>query len=105
MSMEEHPVRLVLVDLSHSVGLAERSLWELATRLPRQRYAVRIWLSADPSADVLAEALEGRELGVERFEEQGSRWDPRTPFHLWLKLRRERPRLVHVHHGAPSGSL
>ena len=88
--MEEHPVRLVHVDLSHGIGLAERTLWELATRLPRERYAVRVWLSAAGSADGLAEALEARGFGVERIDEPGSRWDPRTPFRLWLKLRRER---------------
>src|ERR1044072_1671014 len=102
--MEEHPVRLLLVDLSPSIGLAERLLWELATRLPRERYAVRIWLSAQPSADALAEALEAAGFGVERFGESGGRWDPRTPFQLWLKLRRERPQLVHVHHVAEAGS-
>jgi glycosyltransferase involved in cell wall biosynthesis len=104
MSMEEHPVRLVLVDLSRDVGIVQRSLWELATRLPRERFAVRVWLSADTSADVLAEALEACDFGVERFDEPSSRWDPRTPFHLWLKLRRERPQLVHVHH-AESGAV
>ena len=103
--MEEHPVRLVHVDLSHGIGLAERTLWELATRLPRERYAVRVWLSAAGSADGLAEALEARGFGVERIDEPGSRWDPRTPFRLWLKLRRERPQLVHVHHAGEPASL
>lgn len=102
--MEEHPVRLVLVDLSHSIGLAERSLWELAMRLPRERYAVRIWLSADEGASGLAEALEQHGFEVERFDESG-RWNLRTPFHLWLRLRRLRPQLVHVHDSGAPGSL
>jgi len=57
------------------------------------------------SADGLAEALEARGFGVERIDEPGSRWDPRTPFRLWLKLRRERPQLVHVHHAGEPASL
>ena len=103
--MEERPVRLVLVDLSDRIGLAERSLWELATRLPRERYTVQAWLSAGEHADALAEALEARELRVERFDEPASRWDWKTPFHLWLRLRRERPQIVHVHDAGAAGSM
>ncbi len=100
--MEEHPVRLVLVDLSRTAGVAQRSLWELATRLPREHYSVRVWLSADPAAEGLAEALESAGFGVERFDDPGRRWDLKTPFHLWLRLRRERPQLVHVQHTEPA---
>ena len=103
--MEERPVRLVLVDLSDRIGLAERSLWELATRLPRERYSVQAWLSAGDHADALAEALESRELRVERFDEPASRWNWKTPFHLWLRLRRERPQIVHVHDAGAAGSM
>ena len=105
MSMEERPVRLVLVDLSHRVGLAERSVWELATRLPRERYTVQVWLSAGEHADALVEALEAHELRVERFDEPASRWDWKTPFHLWLRLRREHPQIVHVHDAGAAGSM
>src|SRR5439155_15781093 len=28
-----------------------------------------------------------------------------TPFQLWLKLRRERPGMVHVHHGGEAGAM
>jgi D-inositol-3-phosphate glycosyltransferase len=105
MSMEEHPVRLVLVDLSPHIGLAERSLWELASRLRPERYSVKIWLSGDPQVSGLAEALAARGLWVERFGEARSRWDWRTAFGVWLRLRRERPMLVHVHHSGSAGSL
>jgi glycosyltransferase involved in cell wall biosynthesis len=103
--MDDRPVRLTLVDLSRGIGLAERSLWELATRLNRGRYEVHAWLSGSPALDDLAEALCSREILVERFEAETARWDWRTPFGQWLQLRRERPRLVHVHHAPGSGSL
>jgi glycosyltransferase involved in cell wall biosynthesis len=103
--MDDQPVRLTLVDLSRGIGLAERSLWELATRLRRGRYEVRAWLSVSSDLDDLAWALSDQDVAVERFETEHGRWNWRTPFGQWLQLRRERPRLVHVHHAPGAGSL
>src|SRR5712691_11135755 len=42
-----NPLSLVLADCADHIGV-ERAVWELATRLPRDRFSTRVWLSSDP---------------------------------------------------------
>jgi hypothetical protein len=38
-------IRLLLVESGRAVGGTERVVWELATRLPKSRFDVRVWLT------------------------------------------------------------
>ena len=95
-------MRLVLAESGRTVGGTERVVWELATRLPPQRYEVAVWLSDDPGVDEFATALAARDLPVHRLAEVDSRWDWRGMLRTWKMLRRERPALLHVHHVWPA---
>lgn len=95
-------LNVLLAESGRSVGGTERVVWELATRLPARRFAVRVWLSPAPALDEFASALGGRGIAVERVAEVDSRWDLRGMLGTWSKLRRARPDLLHVHHVWPA---
>jgi len=95
------PLSLVLADCAESVAV-ERTLWELATRLPRDRYDVRVWLASDPAKNPLAEALESRAIAVDRLPAPGATWGVRGLLQTWSRLRRAKPRLLHLHFTWPS---
>jgi glycosyltransferase involved in cell wall biosynthesis len=98
-------VSLVLAVTGTGVGGAERAVWELATGLPADRFDVRVWLSASPGVDELAESLAVRQCPVDRVEDVGSRWDWRGMLAVWSRLRRQRPALLHLHHPRPDTDL
>ncbi len=102
MRTETERLKLLLVESGTAVGGTERVVWELATRLPANRWDVRVWLSPAPGVDEFAAALEERDLAVRRVAEVDSRWDARGMWRTWLGLRRERPDLLHVHHVWPA---
>lgn len=102
MRTSESRVSVVLAESGTTVGGTERVVWELATRLPRERYDVRVWLAPAPGVDELARALEQREVPVDRVGEVDSRWDWRGMLGTWHHLRRIGPRLLHVHHVWPA---
>ncbi|HTO91490.1 MAG TPA: glycosyltransferase family 4 protein [Candidatus Sulfotelmatobacter sp.] len=93
---------LVLAESGRAVGGTERVVWELATRLPRNRFEVRVWLSDDPGVDEFAAALEAQEIPVDRVGEVDSRWDWKGMLQTWRKLRGSRASLLHVHHVWPA---
>jgi len=95
------PLSLVLADCAESVAV-ERTLWELATRLPRDRYDVRVWLPADPAKNPLAEALAARAIHVDRLPNPGATWSVKRALETWSRLRRAKPRLLHLHFTWPS---
>ncbi len=95
-------IPVLLVESGKSVGGTERVVWELATRLPRARFDVRVWLSDAPGVDEFAAALAARELPVERLAEVDSRWDVRGMLGTWSRLRAARPTILHVHHVWPA---
>jgi glycosyltransferase involved in cell wall biosynthesis len=95
-------ISLVLAESGTAVGGTERVVWELATRLPKSRYDVHVWLSPHPGVDELAESLGARGVHVARVSEVDSRWDWRGMLATWLRLRRARPTLLHVHHVWPA---
>ena len=94
------PLSLVLADCADSL-LVERTVWELATRLPRDRFDVRVWLSPDPAKEPFAAALAAREIAVDRMPTAGAGWGFRRVFDVWGRLRRARPSLLHLHFGWP----
>lgn len=100
--METERISLVLAESGTAVGGTERVVWELATRLPKSRYDVQVWLSPAPGVDELAESLEAREIKVARVSEVDSRWDLRGMLATWVRLKRTRPTLLHVHHVWPA---
>ncbi|HTR97557.1 MAG TPA: glycosyltransferase family 4 protein [Candidatus Acidoferrales bacterium] len=97
-----HPLSVLLVESGRTVGGTERVVWELATRLSPQRFAVRVWLSPSPDLDEFARALAARGLAVERVAEVDSRWDWKGMLGTWMRLRRLKPDLLHVHHVWPA---
>lgn len=99
---EAKRLNVLLAESGRSVGGTERVVWELATRLPARRFAVRVWLSPEPALDEFAAALESRGLAVERVAEVDSRWDLRGMLGTWAGLRRAKPDLLHVHHVWPA---
>jgi len=88
---------LLFAQAADEIGTAERVLWELATRLPSSRYAIRAWLSPAPGVDELASSLEERGVEVERLAFLRSKWDVRGQAALWSAMRRARPALIHLH--------
>ncbi len=102
MQAESERLKLLLVESGTTVGGTERVLWELATRLPPSRWAVRVWLSPAPGVDEFAAALAARGLPVERVAEVDSRWDWAGMWATWRRLGRERPDLLHIHHVWPA---
>ncbi len=99
---EAKRVNVLLAESGRSVGGTERVVWELATRLPAHRFAVRVWLSPAPALDEMAAALAERGLEVERVAEVDSRWDFGGMLGTWRRLRRARPDVFHVHHVWPA---
>jgi glycosyltransferase involved in cell wall biosynthesis len=97
--ISEGPVNLLLVQTGEEFGTSERVVWELATRLPSNRYVVDTWLSTSPGLDELASTLEDRGIGVVRPRPIRSAWDLRSRWQTWSALRRRQPSLVHVHAG------
>jgi glycosyltransferase involved in cell wall biosynthesis len=95
-------VKLLLVESGQAVGGTERVVWELATRLPPERFDVCVWLSPVPALDEFAEALAARGLGVDRVAEVDSRWDWKGMLATWSRLRKLKPDVVHVHHVWPA---
>jgi glycosyltransferase involved in cell wall biosynthesis len=95
-------LRLLLVESGTAVGGTERVVWELATRLPRARWDVGVWLSPAPGVDEFAGALEARDIPVARMREVDSRWDWPGMWATWRRLGRERADLLHVHHVWPA---
>ena len=102
MRTEAERVSVVLAESGTSVGGTERVVWELATRLPAARFDVRVWLSTAPGVDEFAAALMARGIPVDRVAEVDSRWDWKGMWETWRRLRRLRPRLVHLHHVWPA---
>ncbi len=95
-------LNVLLVESGRAVGGTERVVWELATRLAPERFAVRVWLSPVPALDEFAAALEARGIPVERVAEVDSRWDWKGMLGTWNALRRVRPDVLHVHHVWPA---
>ncbi len=102
METNAQRIRLILAESGRAVGGTERVVWELATRLPRVRFDVRVWLSDDPGVDELADAHAAREIAVASVAEVDSRWDWRGMLGTWRRLKRARPDLLHVHHVWPA---
>ena len=102
MRTESERLKLLLVESGTSVGGTERVVWELATRLPAERWDVRVWLSPAGGVDEFAAALAARGLPVARVAEVDSRWDWAGMVRTWRRLGRERPDLLHVHHVWPA---
>lgn len=98
------PLSLVIADCADSVSV-ERTVWELATRLPRDRFDVRVWLSSDPAKTPFAEALECREIAVDRMPTHGAAWSFRRMFDVWGRLRRAKPAVLHLHFAWPSADV
>ena len=96
------PLKILLVESGTAFGGTERVVWELATRLPRARWDVRVWLSPARGVDELADALADRDVPVSRVAEVDSRWDWRGMWATWRRLAREKPALLHVHHVWPA---
>ncbi|MFN8587768.1 MAG: glycosyltransferase [Candidatus Eisenbacteria bacterium] len=95
-------LKVLLVESGTSVGGTERVVWELATRLSPARFEVHVWLSPAPALDEFAAALAARGISVARLAEVDSRWDWRGMLDTWLRLRRLKPALLHVHHVWPA---
>jgi len=93
---------LVLAACSEAAGMAERAIWEIATRLDGGRFTVQVWLSTAPALDELAAALAARGLEIERMPEVDSPWDWRRRLELWRRFHRTRPTLLHFHCGSPA---
>jgi len=93
---------VVLAESGTSVGGTERVVWELATRLSKRRFDVRVWLAPASALDEMAAALAAREIPVTRVREVDSRWDWKGMLDTWRVLRRERPALLHIHHVWPA---
>jgi len=102
MRTEDQRLIVLLVESGKSVGGTERVVWELATRLPKTRFDVHVWLSPSPGVDEFAQALSAAGLTVARVEEVDSRWDWKGMLATWLKLRALRPAVMHVHHVWPA---
>ena len=96
------PLKILLVESGTTLGGTERVVWELATRLPRARWDVRVWLSPARGVDEMADALADRGVPVSRVAEVDSRWDWRGMWSTGRRLSRERPELLHVHHVWPA---
>lgn len=94
------PLSLVLADCADHVAV-ERAIWELATRLPRDRFSTRVWLSSDPAKEPFAAALELRDIPVDRMPAPSASWSFRRVFDVWGRLRRARPTLLHLHYAWP----
>jgi glycosyltransferase involved in cell wall biosynthesis len=100
MSARDRPrVRLLLVESATTIDSAQRLVWELATRLPDHRYALRVWLSPSPDMDPLADSLESRGIPVDRVVEIALPWKWGRTVALWSQLHRLGPKLVHFHAG------
>jgi len=95
-------IRLLLVESGRAVGGTERVVWELATRLPKSRFDIHVWLSPDPGVDEFAAALSEAGLTVERVAEVDRRFDLGGMAATWTRLRRLAPDLLHVHHVWPA---
>jgi glycosyltransferase involved in cell wall biosynthesis len=95
-------IRLILAESGRSVGGTERVVWELATRLSPERFALRVWLSPAPGVDELEDALRETGVVVERVAEVDSRWDLGGMLRSYRALRRVRPHILHVHHVWPA---
>ena len=93
---------VLLAESGRAMGGTERVVWELATRLPRERYDVTVWLPEVPGMDEFAAALAARDVRVERVPEVDSRWDWKGMFRTWRGLRRLSPSLLHLHHVWPA---
>ena len=93
---------VLLAESGRAMGGTERVVWELATRLPRERFDVTVWLPGAPGLDELAASLEGLKVRVERVSEVESRWDWKGMFQTWRWLKRRRPSLLHLHHVWPA---
>jgi glycosyltransferase involved in cell wall biosynthesis len=99
---ESARVRILLVESGRAVGGTERVVWELATRLPKSRFDVHVWLSTAPGVNELATALASAGITVDRIAEVDSRWDWKGMLDTWSRLRRLKPALLHIHHVWPA---
>ena len=99
---ENERIRLLIAESGGAFGGTERVVWELATRLPRDRFEVSVWLSPATGVDELAAELEVRGIPVERVGEVDSRWDWNGMVTTWRRLRNARPDILHVHHVWPA---
>ncbi len=99
---EARRLNVLLAESGRSVGGTERVVWELATRLSPSRFAVRVWLAPEPALDEFAQALLAHDIAVDRVAEVDSRWDWRGMLDTWLRLRRLKPDVLHMHHVWPA---
>jgi glycosyltransferase involved in cell wall biosynthesis len=99
---ESQPVSVLLAESGRAMGGTERVVWELATRLPRERFDITVWLPGVPGLDELAASLGAQGVLVERVAEVQSRWDWKGMFQTWRRLQRLRPALLHLHHVWPA---
>ncbi len=102
MRNESERLKLLLIESGTAFGGTERVVWELATRLPPNRWDVRVWLSPSAGVDELAAALAARGIPVARLAEVDSRWDWGGMWRTWRRLGGQRPDLLHVHHVWPA---
>jgi glycosyltransferase involved in cell wall biosynthesis len=102
MRTDDRRLSVLLAESGRAIGGTERVVWELATRLPAERYDVRVWLSPARGVDEFAAALEARDIAVDRVAEVDSRWDWRGMLGTWRGLRRAKPDVLHVHHVWPA---
>jgi len=94
---------LVLAECGRTSGSSQRVIWELVTRLPPARFAVQAWLPSASALDDLAAALAARDIEILRMPDVGSRWNLRGLARLWMRVRRTRPTLLHLHRADPGG--
>jgi glycosyltransferase involved in cell wall biosynthesis len=99
---ESQPVSVLLAESGRAMGGTERVVWELATRLPRERFDVTVWLPEAAGVDELAASLAARGVKVDRVAEVESRWDWKGMFQTWRRLKRLSPALLHLHHVWPA---
>ncbi len=86
------PIRLTYVITDLQVGGVPLHLYRLATRLPRDRYLVRVISLADQGA--VGARLRQSGIPVHCCDARGT-WDVRALWRLWKHLTRHPPDLVH----------
>jgi glycosyltransferase involved in cell wall biosynthesis len=96
-------IHLVLSECGAPATGSHRAIWELATRLPDERYDVRVWLTETPANRELATELLSRGITVDPLPRVGSRWDLKGRIDLWSRVRRDRPGLLHLHRAGAAG--
>ncbi|MFW6116941.1 MAG: glycosyltransferase, partial [bacterium] len=87
-------INVLLLITELNIGGAERVVEQLATRLPRDRYNVRVTCLYDPhavGANIRAEGIPVMNLAMR------GKWDLRAPYRLWRLLQSENIQVLHAH--------